>query len=113
MRVIRLIRSLDERYRTSFFGSAWHRAHPTWRVVDDAQTSTHGAMLEVPSVTIGGLSTGPVWFTQRSDAGFHGFMSSMTSARVDGSLGGNALRTFSMTIDYPRETPWFSATARR
>ncbi len=93
--------------------SRWHKAHPAWRIIDDAQIPTHAAMIEVPNVIIAGISSGPVWFTWRSDASYHGFMSSFTSARVEGSLGGNALRRFVMTIDYTKDTAWFTPIARR
>lgn len=87
---------------------AWHAAHPGWRVIDDAQAGTHSAMIEVPRVEIAGAAVGPVWFTRRSDDAFHKFMSSMMAARVEGSIGGNALGHFRMTIDYPRATAWFT-----
>jgi hypothetical protein len=80
--------------------SAWHRAHPDWPLIDDAQVGTHAAMIRVADVDIAGLHSGPVWFTHRSDASYHSFMSSMMDRRVEGSLGGNALRRFVMTVDY-------------
>jgi hypothetical protein len=79
----------------------WHREHPEWRFIPAAQETTRSDMIEVPDVRIAGLQVGPVWFTHRSDASFHEFMSSMMDARVEGALGGNALRTLRMTIDYP------------
>ena len=85
----------------------WHREHPGWRVIRKAQTGTGAAMIEVPRVRIAGLRVGPVWFTERPDANFLKVMSSMTSAPVYGSLGGNALRSLRMTIDYPHALAWF------
>ena len=85
----------------------WHREHPGWRVIRMAQTGTGAAMIEVPRVRVAGLRVGPVWFTERPDANFLKVMSSMTSAPVYGSLGGNALRDLRMTIDYPRARTWF------
>jgi hypothetical protein len=87
---------------------AWHTNHPDWRMIDDAQTTTHSAMIEVPRVEIAGVAVGPVWFTKRSDDAFHKFMSSMMAAQVEGALGGNALGHFRMTIDYPRAMAWFA-----
>jgi hypothetical protein len=87
---------------------AWHKKHPGWRVIEDAQATTHSSMIEVPRVEIAGIAVGPVWFTRRSDAAFHKGMSSMMAARVEGSIGGNALGHFRMTIDYPRATAWFT-----
>ena len=85
----------------------WHREHPGWRVIRKAQTGTGAAMIEVPRVRVAGLCVGPVWFTERPDANFLHWMSSMTRGPVDGSLGGNALRDLRMTIDYPRARAWF------
>ena len=79
----------------------WHNRHPGWRYIPDGQAGTHAAMIEVPSVEIAGFATGPAWFTRRSDANFHDFMSSMMDARVEGAVGGNVLRSFEMTVDYP------------
>ncbi|MHB1616370.1 MAG: pepsin/retropepsin-like aspartic protease family protein [Metallibacterium sp.] len=85
----------------------WHREHPGWRIIRQAQAGTMAAMIEVPRVRVAGLRVGPVWFTERPDANFLKVMSSMTSAPVYGSLGGNALRDLRMTIDYPRARAWF------
>lgn len=89
---------------------AWHKAHPGWRIVKDAQAGTHSAMIEVPSVEIAGERVGPVWFTERPDKNFHQFMSGMMAGRVEGSIGGNALGHFVMTIDYPRGVAYFHCT---
>jgi hypothetical protein len=86
---------------------AWHQAHPDWRVIKDAQQSSHASMIEVPEVEIAGARVGPVWFTWRPDANFHKFMSSYMDRQVEGSIGGNALRHFVMTIDYPGSVAWF------
>jgi len=86
---------------------AWRAAHPDWRIIESAQAGTGSAMIEVPEVEIAGWRVGPVWFTHRPDANFHQFMSSMMDARVEGALGGNALRHFVMTVDYPDATAWF------
>jgi len=90
---------------------AWRRAHPDWRVIEQAQAGTGSAMIEVPWVEVAGWRVGPVWFTHRPDANFHEFMSSMMAGRVEGALGGNALGQFAMTIDYPRSQAWFRCTA--
>lgn len=86
---------------------AWRKAHPDWRVIEDAQAGMGSAMIEVPEVIIAGYKVGPVWFTQREDRNFHDFMSSFMDARVDGALGGNAFRHFVMTVDYPGAAAYF------
>jgi len=79
----------------------WRKKHPDWRVIEKAEKSTGEAMIEVPLVTVAGYSVGPVWFTRRADRNFHEYMSGFMDKRVDGALGGNALRYFRVTIDYP------------
>ena len=101
---------------TSMIGATiferWHRAHPGWRTIGHAQVGTGSGMIEVPSVEIAGLRVGPVWFTSRPDRNFEQYMSSMMDAQVEGSLGGNALSTLRMTIDYPGARAAFSLPAR-
>lgn len=90
----------------------WHRAHPGWRVIEDADRMRIRGKpmraIEVPSVEIAGWRTGPVWFTERPDTNFHDFMSSMMDKQVEGALGGNAFEHFVMTVDYREERAWFT-----
>lgn len=81
----------------------WRQAHPDWRVVENADSSADNeAMIEIPWVEIAGHRVGPVWFARRADKIFHTEMSQWTDKRVDGALGGSALKYFRLTIDYPR-----------
>lgn len=89
---------------------AWRKAHPDWRVIENAQYRSHAAMIEVPAVEIAGAIVGPVWFTSRPDKNFHAFMSGMMDGQVEGALGGNALSHFVMTLDYPGAVAWFRCT---
>jgi len=88
---------------------AWRKAHPEWRVIDNAQvgTKTPVSIIEVPEVEIAGTRVGPIWFNWRSDRAFHDYMSKMMDKQVEGALGGNALAHFVMTIDYPGATAYF------
>lgn len=86
---------------------AWREAHPGWRVIDKAQSFSGAAMIEVPEVEIGGARVGPVWFTWRADRNFREYMSGMMDSRVEGAIGGNALRHFVMTVDYPGAAAYF------
>lgn len=86
---------------------AWHKAHPDWRIIEDAQAGTGSAMIEVPDVEIAGWRVGPVWFTHRANRNFHEFMSSFSDQRVEGAIGGNALEHFVMTVDYPGAAAYF------
>jgi hypothetical protein len=85
----------------------WQRRHPDWPVVDSAQVATGSRMIRVPSVRIGGVATGPVWFTERSDANYAQYMSAMTDQPVQGSIGGNAFAELEMTVDYASGRAWF------
>ena len=86
---------------------AWHKAHPDWRVIEQAEAGTKAAMIEVPQVEIAGSQVGPVWFTWRADKNFHEFMSGMMDKQVEGAIGGNALSHFVMTVDYLGAAAYF------
>jgi len=79
----------------------WRKAHPDWRVVENAEKQSNAAMIEVPEIKIGGYRTGAVWFTVRPDKNFHEYMSQWMDKRIEGAIGGNALRHFRITVDYP------------
>ena len=87
----------------------WRRSNPGWTVIDDAQVTTHDRMILVPLLEFGGLGVRDVWFTERPDRNFDEFMSSMTDAPVEAAIGGNALRGFALTIDYPNARAWLEA----
>jgi len=79
----------------------WRAEHPDWPVVEGADRMAGDPMIEVPRVTLGELSVGPVWFTARDDPNFHDFMSRFMDRRVEGALGGSAFRGLRVTVDYP------------
>ena len=90
----------------------WRERHPEWRVLADADETVRGMrMIEVPEVSIAGFRVGPVWFTERPDPNFHQYMSQWMDRRVDGALGGNALRFFRVTVDYPVAVAHFAPAA--
>jgi hypothetical protein len=93
---------------------AWHAAHPDWAVVDRGDDifapKFVARLIRVPSVEIAGWSVGPVWFTERPDGAFRQMMSSMTDKPVEGAIGGNALKHFAITLDYPRGAAYFVCT---
>ena len=91
---------------TSIF-EKWRKAHPQWKVVENAEKGSGQAMIEVPSVSVAGYAVGPVWFTRRPDKNFHEYMSQWMDKRVEGALGGNALRSFRITVDYPHAVAVF------
>jgi hypothetical protein len=85
----------------------WRARHPDWRVVEKAERGTGAPIIEVPRIRIATYEVGPVWFTFRPNENFHDFMSSMMDARVEGALGGSALRYFRVTVDFPRSSAIF------
>ncbi len=97
---------------TSFITSTvfrrWERKHPDWQVVRAAEMGSGQPMIRVPRLTVAGYTVGPVWFTRRADRNFHDFMSRWMDRRIDGALGGNALRHFRVEVDYPRQRAAFA-----
>lgn len=86
------------------------QTHPDWRIIEGAERGGIGAMLEVPFVTVADHSVGPVWFSRRTDASFHGYMSQRMDRRVEGALGGSLFRYFRLIIDYPNAIAVFERT---
>jgi hypothetical protein len=83
------------------------RRYPAWRVIEHADSTLDMPMIQVPWVRVGGQTVGPVWFTMRPDKNFHEYMSQWMDRRVDGALGGSALRYLRVTLDYPRAVATF------
>lgn len=88
----------------------WHKAHPAWRIVqngDDLHPKTKSRLIEVPELDMAGWRTGPIWFTEQSDAAYHVYMAQWMDKPVEGALGGNVFAHFVMTIDYPHAAAYF------
>lgn len=85
----------------------WHARHPAWRVIEHAERRSGEAMIRVPKLSIAGYEVGPVWFTRRPDPNFHQFMSRWMDRPIDGALGGDALRSFRIVVDYQRKIARF------
>lgn len=98
-------------YITTGMLERWHKAHPAWRVVEDADEKVAARpfkrIIEVPEVEIAGWSVGPVWFTEQPDKAFHAYMAQWMDKPTEGAVGGNVFRHFVMTIDYPHEAAYF------
>lgn len=91
----------------------WRRRHPGWEVVPDAGTFYPGQpMIRVPSVTVGDVRVGPVWFTRRPARNFLRGMSRWMDVPVVGALGGSALRYLRISISYPAERAVIARPAR-
>ena len=79
----------------------WRERHPHWRVIENADAYGKLRIIEVPSLELGGYEVGPVWFAERRDQDLHDYMSQWMDQRVDGAIGGNAMRTLRISVDYP------------
>lgn len=96
---------------TSFIAASvfekWRGKHPDWRVIEAAENGSNEAMIEVPTVSIGGYTVKKIWFTRRADKNFYQYMSGFMDKRIEGAIGGNALRFFRVTVDYPNAAAIF------
>lgn len=79
----------------------WHKKHPEWRALDNIKTLSGTAMIEVPSITIGGFKVGPVWFTVQPDLAFHQYIAQFMDKPTEGAIGGSALHYLRVTVDWP------------
>ncbi|SPE61289.1 conserved exported hypothetical protein [Verrucomicrobia bacterium] len=84
----------------------WRKGHPDWRVVEKGCQRTGAALIEVPEVQVNGLKAGPVWFTRRADENLK-WMSAFMDKPIAASMGGNFLRYFKVTVDYPKALAYF------
>ncbi len=79
----------------------WRTRHPEWRALDNIKTLSGTAMIEVPRVTVGGFTVGPVWFTVQPDAAFHRYMAQWMDKGTEGALGGSVLHYLRVSVDWP------------
>lgn len=84
----------------------WHQRHPSWLIVERASAINGSDMIEVPSIRLAGIDVGPVWFGTIPDRPASA-PPAPSSLRLDGTLGGDALRFFSVTLDYPNRVARF------
>ena len=80
----------------------WRGRHPDWPTIERAERGSGARAIRVPEVKVGGVSVGPVWFTERPDRNFHEYMTQWMDRRVEGAIGGSAFRYLRVTIDYLR-----------
>jgi hypothetical protein len=91
-----------------FIFDHWRTIHPEWRVVETADANMGNVrMIEVPEISIAGQMVGPVWFCTRPDINYLEYMARFTQIPAMGSLGGNFLSQFNLTIDYPNKLAQF------
>ncbi len=84
-----------------------HARHADWSVLTGAarmaETKAAVTLLRVPEFTIGTHRAPPTWFAVREDAETYTNLTRMFSTKVEGDLGGEALRAWRVTIDVPHE----------
>jgi len=85
----------------------WRSKHPEWRSFDNIRTLSGKAMIEVPRVTVGGFTVGPVWFTVQSDSAFHTYMAQWMDKQTEGALGGSLLHYLRVSVDWPNAAAVF------
>jgi len=92
---------------TSVF-ERWRAQHPDWRVIEHGELIQGRTvpMIEVPKVTVAGLTVGPVWFIRRGDANFTQGMSLAMDKPIVGAFGGSGLHWFHLVLDYPHAMAW-------
>lgn len=92
-----------------FIFENWRENHPEWMVVEYADPSLGNVkLIEVPQMEIGGNVVGPVWFCSRPDANYLDYMSRFTGIPAMGSLGGNCLSYFKLSVDFQNKLAQFS-----
>jgi hypothetical protein len=81
--------------------------HADWTVLNGAarmaETKSPVTLLRVPEFEIGTHRAPPTWFAVREDAETYTNLTRMFSTKVEGDLGGEALRAWRVTIDVPHE----------
>lgn len=85
---------------------AWREAYPDWRVIEGA-TALDADIIEVPEIEVAGRTVGPVWFERRPVGAFEEYMSQWMDQPIVGALGGNGLRWFRVSVDYPNAVAVF------
>jgi len=84
-----------------------HARHAGWSVLAGAARMAEAkgpvTLLRVPELRIGTHRAPPTWFAVREDAETYTNLTRMFGTKVEGDLGGEALRAWRVTIDVPHE----------
>ena len=99
------VRERAGNFITASVMQGWRQRHPDWQYVDKGDIGM--PMIRVPDIEIAGYHTGPAWFSMRPDKAFHEYMAQWMDKPVDGALGGEAFRSFRISVDYPSATAVF------
>jgi hypothetical protein len=85
----------------------WRKAHPDWRILSGAEVPSRADVIEVPTVNIAGYDVGPIWFAKRPNRAYDGMMSPLMDKPILASIGGQAFKSFRITMDYPNQRVTF------
>lgn len=85
----------------------WRAKHPEWKIIARGEVRTGADLIEVPNVNVAGFDVGPVWFAMRTNAPYDNMMKALMDRPIVASLGGNAFRSFRLTMDYPNQRVTF------
>lgn len=80
----------------------WRSKHPDWKFIEKGEV-TGADMIQVPQVTIGTTTSGPVWFAKRRDEAWSKGMIQSMDKVVKGAIGGSFFQYYRVTIDYNNE----------
>lgn len=93
-----LTRSTFEKWRQNILSAG---------ALDKVKTLAGSAMIEVPKVTVGGITVGPVWFTAQPDNALHNYIAQSMDKPTEGALGGSCLRYLRVRVDWPNASAVF------
>ena len=89
----------------------WRQRHPDWPVVNDGDVVSHAPLIRVPNARIAGFDTGPVWFREfvgpKVPPPSRNPTMPLVRSPFVGTVGGNILQNFVITLDYPKATARF------
>lgn len=100
---------------------AWGKQHPTWRRVSGAygpanmlfgKSETQLSMLRIAALQWGSFRIDNAGAVSRSVGNYERFMSGIVGTPIIGSIGGNVLHHFKVTIDYPAGKIYLAGSAR-
>lgn len=92
--------------RESVFNN-WRKKHPDWKIVEGGDRLGNHPLIRVPAVKIASHEIGPVWFARRPNKAYDESMAEYMDCKCAGAIGGNILKNFDVTIDYPGKAAWF------
>ncbi|MDQ3161119.1 MAG: hypothetical protein M3Q51_08905 [Pseudomonadota bacterium] len=99
------VRERAGNFITASVMQGWRQRHPEWLYLETGDIGM--PMIRVPDIELAGHHTGPAWFSVRPDKAFHEYMAQWMDKPVDGALGGEAIRSFRISVDYPSATAVF------